>query len=55
MNKRTLSFINYRGLISATNSDIVASLPDESDTPGGISDVEALFKIPLGHSLVSSD
>ena len=42
----------YRGLISATNSDIIESLPVESDSPAGMSEVAALFVTPVGHSLV---
>lgn len=43
--------MTYRGLISATNSATVESLPAESDIPAGTSDV-VLFVTPLGHSLV---
>ena len=45
----------YRGLISATNSDMVESLPGKSENPWGRSDVDALFVTPLGHSLVVTD
>ena len=41
----------YRGLISPTSSDMVESLPDESEIPGGILDVTAPFVTPVGHSL----
>jgi hypothetical protein len=47
--------ITYRGLISATNSDMVESLPGKSENPWGRSDVDALFVTPLGHSLVVTD
>lgn len=43
--------ITYRGLISATNSDTVGSLPDESEISEGTFDVTP-FVTPLGHSLV---
>jgi hypothetical protein len=43
---------NYRGLISCTNSDMVESLPVESENPAGISEAAAPFVTPLGHSLV---
>lgn len=42
----------YRGLISPTNSDMVESLPMESESPAGMSEAVALFVTPLGHSLV---
>lgn len=43
---------NYRGLISFTISDIVESLPAESENPAGISEAAALLVTPIGHSLV---
>lgn len=47
-----ISKIPYRGLISATNSATVESVPKGSEAPGGISDLAALFVTPLGHLLV---
>lgn len=47
--------ITYRGFISATNSDMVESLPNESENPRGRSDVAAPCVTPLGHSLVVND
>lgn len=44
----------YRGLISATISDIVESPINGSDNPEGTPDAAALFVTPLGHSLVTS-
>lgn len=44
--------VTYRGLISAANSATVESLPKESEIPAGISDADALFVTPVGHSLV---
>jgi hypothetical protein len=46
------ALIAYRGLISATNSDTEESEPVVSKNPAGISEAEALFVTPLGHSLV---
>lgn len=43
---------NYRGLISSTNSDMVGSLPIESESPAGMSEAAARLVTPLGHSLV---
>lgn len=42
----------YRGLISCTNSDMVESLPLDSENPAGMSEAAAPFVTPLGHSLV---
>ena len=50
--RAAISRVPYRGLISATNSETVESLPKGSDIPGGILDVDAPFVTPLGHSLV---
>jgi hypothetical protein len=47
--------VTYRGFISATNSDMVESLPNESENPRGRSDVAAPYVTPLGHSLVVND
>lgn len=51
---RTASYLfnNYRGLISCTNSDMVESLPLDSENSAGMSEADAPFVTPLGHSLV---